>query len=260
VELLHNFSLLHDDIMDGDEQRRGRPTVWKLHGVSAAMLVGDALHALAIDTLLAHGGPAAVPATRRLSKAMMELAAGQAQDMQFAQRPWVGPGAVSVEEYRAMAEAKTGSLLACAVAVGALLGGGGPHAVASLAQAACHLGLAFQCVDDVIGIWGSPEVSGKPVFGDLRERKKTLPVVAALRASTPASRQLVELLTHPSPAGGDLQLMAKLIEDAGGRQFAEREAQRELAAARRCLDEVPMRHAVREQFNTLAQSLIHREH
>lgn len=122
VELLHTFSLLHDDIMDGDALRRGRPAVWKAYGTGPAVLAGDALFALAVETLTASpASPHAAAAVGRLTRASRDLVRGQADDLLFAHRPWTGPDAVSTGEYEAMAEHKTGALLGCALALGAEL-------------------------------------------------------------------------------------------------------------------------------------------
>lgn len=225
VELVHVFSLLHDDIMDGDPARRGRPTVWKAYGTGPAVLAGDALFALAVETLADTGSGA--EAVRPLSAALMDLVRGQADDLLFATRPWRGPERVRPQEYRVMAEGKTGALLGCAAALGALLGGAPPAEVAALDRAGRHLGIAFQIVDDVLGIWGDPLVTGKPVHGDLRERKKTFPVLAALDAPTPAAAHLARLLE----SDGAPQEVAALVEECGGRSAALAEAHRHMASA-----------------------------
>ncbi|MEV6765187.1 polyprenyl synthetase family protein [Streptomyces sp. NPDC051105] len=229
VELVHAFSLLHDDIMDGDDTRRRRPAVWQAYGTGPAVLAGDALFALAVETLAAApGGPAAL---RLLSAALVDLVHGQADDLLFARRPWTG---VSEREYRVMAERKTGALLGCAVALGAALGGAPAATVGSLDLAGRHLGVAFQLVDDVLGIWGDPAVTGKPVHGDLRERKKTYPVLAAL--GSPAGPRLARLLDTPGHAGE----AAALIEEAGGRTAALAEARRHTARAEGLLAGLPL--------------------
>ncbi|MFE4966783.1 polyprenyl synthetase family protein [Streptomyces sp. NPDC056660] len=229
VELVHAFSLLHDDIMDGDATRRRRPAVWQAYGTGPAVLAGDALFALAVETLAAApGGPGAL---RLLSAALADLVHGQADDLLFAGRPWTG---VSAREYRVMAERKTGALLGCAVALGATLGGAPAAAVGSLDLAGRHLGVAFQLVDDVLGIWGDPAVTGKPVHGDLRERKKTYPVLAAL--GSPAGPRLAQLLDTPGQAGE----AAALIEEAGGRAAALAEARRHTARAEALLAGLPL--------------------
>ncbi len=156
-ELLHTFSLLHDDIMDGDALRRGRPAVWKAYGTGPAVLTGDALFALAVETLTAAPATShAAAAVRRLTRASRDLVRGQADDLLFAHRPWTGPDAVSTGEYEAMAEHKTGALLGCALALGAGLAGAPQETAAALDRAGRHLGVAFQIADDLLGIWGDP--------------------------------------------------------------------------------------------------------
>lgn len=156
-------------------------------------------------------------AVRLLSGALADLVRGQADDLLFAARRWNG---VSAREYRVMAEHKTGALLGCAVALGAGLGGAPEAVVGDLDRAGRQLGVAFQLVDDVLGIWGDPAVTGKPVHGDLRERKKTYPVLAAL--GTSAGPRLAGLLDTP----GRAEEAAALIEEAGGRTAALGEARR----------------------------------
>ncbi|WP_129311289.1 polyprenyl synthetase family protein [Streptomyces sp. L2] len=251
VELVHAFSLLHDDVMDGDATRRRRPAVWKAYGTGPAVLAGDALFALAVETLAAApGGPGAV---RLLSGALAGLVRGQADDLLFTARPWTGPDRVTTGEYRAMAEGKTGALLGCAAALGAALGGAPEPVVAGLDRAGRHLGVAFQLVDDVLGIWGDPAVTGKPVHGDLRERKKTFPVLAAL--GSPAARHLPELLRSPGRAGE----AAALIEAAGGRTAALAEAHDRMAAARALLSGLPLSPGPDRELGLLLEFLAGRE-
>lgn len=232
VELVHAFSLLHDDIMDGDATRRRRPAVWQTYGTGPAVLAGDALFALAVDTLAAT--PEGAGAVRLLSAALADLVRGQADDLLFATRPWTGPDRVTPGEYRAMAEGKTGALLGCAVALGATLGGAPRDTADTLDRAGRHLGVAFELVDDVLGIWGDPAVTGKPAGGDPRERKKTFPVLAAL--GSPAARRLPALLGPD----GHTEEAAALVEAVGGRTAALAEARAHTAAARELLTTAPL--------------------
>ncbi len=168
VELVHAFSLVHDDIMDGDEERRHRATLWKAYGIGPAVLTGDALLALAMETIASIRSEHAPAAMSHLATAVTDLACGQAQDIDFESRSWTGAEAVGVDEYRAMVDEKTGSLLSCATAIGAVLTGAPAPVIRALALAGRHLGRVFQAVDDLLGIWGDPSITGKPVFNDLR--------------------------------------------------------------------------------------------
>ncbi|MBO0833728.1 MAG: polyprenyl synthetase family protein, partial [Actinobacteria bacterium] len=226
VELVHNFSLLHDDIMDGDTERRHQPTAWTVYGVGAAILAGDALLALAQDILL-ETQPYGVWAARCLSAAVQRLIAGQGSDLAFE-----GRDDVAVEECLEMAGDKTAALMACACSIGVIYVGGPASLAMNLSGFGAHAGLSFQLVDDLLGIWGAPEVTGKPVGSDLRARKKSVPVVAALTSGTAEGRELAELLARPEQLTEDeVSLATGLVEAAGGKEQIEAMADRELSAA-----------------------------
>jgi geranylgeranyl diphosphate synthase type I len=255
VELVHNFSLLHDDIMDGDVERRHRPTAWKVYGIGPAILAGDAMLALAEDILLEDGGQPGSWAARCLSAAVLRLIAGQGSDLAFEKRD-----DVSLSECLTMAGDKTAALMACACSIGAVYLGAPPALAMSLAAFGAHIGLAFQLTDDLLGIWGAPEITGKPVRADLRARKKSLPVVAALTSGSAQGRQLGELLARPEPlTEEDLILAAKLVEEADGKKWTEAEADTQLAEAERCLAETSMPDEVRAEFSAIAQFITTRQ-
>ncbi|HEY2306464.1 MAG TPA: polyprenyl synthetase family protein, partial [Streptosporangiaceae bacterium] len=149
VELVHNFSLLHDDIMDGDEERRHRPTAWTVYGIGAAILAGDAMLALAQDILLEDKGPQGLWAARCLSIAVQRLIAGQGADLAFERRD-----DVTLAECQEMAGDKTAALMACACSIGAIHVGAPPAVAMGLAGFGAHAGQAFQLTDDLLGIWG----------------------------------------------------------------------------------------------------------
>ncbi|MFB7599624.1 polyprenyl synthetase family protein [Streptomyces sp. NPDC056160] len=261
VELVHNFSLLHDDLMDGDEQRRHRDTVWKVHGPAQAILVGDALFALAGEVLLELGTVEAGRAARRLTAASRALIDGQAQDISYEHRD-----RVTVAECLEMEGNKTGALLACASSIGAVLGGADDATADTLEKYGHHLGLAFQAVDDLLGIWGDPEATGKQTWSDLRQRKKSLPVVAALAAGGEASERLGEILAADAKASDfenfseeEFAARAALIEEAGGREWTAREARRQHTIAIEALDSVNMPDRVRSAFTELADFVVVRK-
>ncbi len=197
VELVHNFSLLHDDLMDGDVERRHRPTAWALWGPSVALLAGDALSTLASDVLLRTPNPAAPQAALALCEATAEMIAGQADDLAFEARR-----SVSVEECMGMSTAKTGALLGCAASLGAILAAAPPATVRALRDFGRHLGVAFQATDDLLGIWGDPATTGKPTGNDIRQRKKSMPIVSALAAGDDEARELDALLFDARPIPG----------------------------------------------------------
>ncbi|NUS43228.1 MAG: polyprenyl synthetase family protein [Mycobacteriaceae bacterium] len=180
AELFHNFTLVHDDVMDADATRRGRPTVWRVWGVGNAILVGDALHAGATQLLAQTLPPAsAAAAVARLADTAIELCRGQYEDCAFER-----VAAVGVDDYMRMAMGKTGTLVGCAAALGAVCAGADSATVAAMDAFGRRLGVAFQITDDILGIWGDPAVTGKPTGSDLARRKQSLPIVLALAAGT----------------------------------------------------------------------------
>ncbi|WP_267714854.1 family 2 encapsulin nanocompartment cargo protein polyprenyl transferase [Streptomyces sp. CoH17] len=229
VELVHNFTLLHDDVMDRDATRRHRPTAWTVFGDADAILAGDALQALALRLLAADPHPASAAAAARLADCVMELCEGQHADTAMEGRP---PQGVTLDETLTMAEAKTGALLGCACALGALYAGAPAEDVEALDAFGREAGLAFQLIDDVIGIWGDPRHTGKPAGADLAARKKSLPVVAALTSGTPAAAELAELYAVPYDQDReDLERTALVVERAGGRDWAQAQAADRMARA-----------------------------
>jgi len=227
VELVHNFSLLQDDVIDEDVLRRHRPTAWSVFGVGPAILAGDALLTLAFDTLAAAGGRLATEGVRILAETVQQLIAGQSEDLAFEDR-----GDVGLEECLRMARGKTGSLLGCSCALGELFATGEPERVEHARAFGERLGVTFQLVDDILGIWGDPALTGKATHSDIASRKKSLPVVAALTSGSPAGRELAELYGRDGAlSDGDVARAAALVVEAGGRAWSEAEAERQLAEA-----------------------------
>jgi geranylgeranyl diphosphate synthase, type I len=256
VELVHNFSLLHDDVMDRDQMRRHRPTAWMVFGVADAILAGDALLALAFQCLASGHPPSGAEGIGLLSRCVAELCHGQSLDISFEQRDHV-----EADECWAMAAAKTGALFACACSLGALAGGAGAGQVARLGDFGGHLGLALQLVDDLLGIWGDPGVTGKPVYSDLRSRKKSLPVTAALNSGTAAGEELAGLYRRPQPLRrGELAHAADLIEQAGAREWTHRRAQGEITLATEGLAAAGCQPEAEAALREVARLLMARDH
>lgn len=227
VELLHNCTLLQDDVMDEDVTRRHRPTAWTLFGKSEAVLAGDSLLALAFAVLASAGRPEAGAAARELARTTQELIEGQAMDIGFERT-----AAVSLHEVLRMSGAKTASLLGCACGMGGRWFGADEPVCAALTRFGRQVGMAYQLRDDVLGIWGDPHRTGKAVLADLGRRKKSLPVVAALTAENPAARALRRLYDRPDRlTAAEAAEAADLVERAGGREWAERTAREAMAAA-----------------------------
>lgn len=247
LELIHNFSLVHDDIQDGDELRRGRPTAWKAFGVGQAINAGDALLVLALRVALAAELPpqARLQAQELLTAATLAMLEGQVLDLAAEGKP------LDVAGYLRMARRKTGALLGAAFALGALAAG--RPDLQRISQALGEeLGLAFQITDDLLGIWGDPQKTGKPVGGDLLRRKRSFPVSFALERDS----ALPSLLSAPEAHLG--AILARL-EAAGARAAAQAEAERHLREAERLAQELPWPGWARAAFAELLAFLATRE-
>jgi geranylgeranyl diphosphate synthase, type I len=253
VELVHNFSLLHDDVIDGDRERRHRPTVWALYGVGPAVLVGDALLTLGHQVLL-QSGRAGAAASGELTDAVAAMIGGQADDMAFESR-----ADVTTDECLRMVAGKTGALLSCAAAIGSVLAGAPTAAVDSLRRYGAHLGVAFQAVDDILGIWGDPERTGKPRGNDLSTRKKSLPVVFALGTGKPQGAELRRLLLNGPLDEGAVARATELVERCGARSATEALARHHLEGACRSLDGAGLASTARAELADLARFVVERE-
>jgi geranylgeranyl diphosphate synthase type I len=228
VELVHNFCMLHDDVIDQDRQRRGRPTVWAEFGMSAGVLAGDALLALALGCL------DDVNLSGRLCEAVQDLIRGEALDVEYElQRD------LTTEDYLLMARLKTGSLMGAACALGAVAAGACPEVVTRMDRFGRSLGLAFQIADDLLGVFGDPAVVGKPVGADLRRRKWTYPVLVALASPDPAADPLKALYRSATPPDdGQLSQCLRGIEWIGAHDISRKAALAALADAEGHLDGV----------------------
>ncbi|WP_030231960.1 family 2 encapsulin nanocompartment cargo protein polyprenyl transferase [Streptomyces sp. NRRL S-350] len=256
VELVHNFTLLHDDVIDRDDTRRHRPTAWRVFGTTEAILAGDAMHSLALRLLAEDAHPAAQGSIRRLADCVVELCEGQQIDCAFEQR-----NDVSLPECLAMAEAKTGALLGAACAIGALYGGASEDAAQAMDGFGREIGLAFQLIDDLIGIWGDPAVTGKPVGADLVARKKSLPVVAALGSGTVDGKRLSELYAIERPlTPEELAQCAAAVDGAGGRGWAQGQSCERMAAAMAQLAAAVPEPAAADELLALAELVTRRTH
>ncbi|AHH20340.1 putative geranylgeranyl pyrophosphate synthase [Nocardia nova SH22a] len=254
VELVHNFSLVHDDLMDRDATRRHRPTVWAVWGDAVAVLAGDAMLSLAHEVLLESGSPQAVAAALLVGRATQDLIRGQAADVDFESRNDVG-----LAECIRMADGKTAALLSASAAIGGILAEAPPATVAALRTYGSEIGLAFQLVDDLLGIWGDPAVTGKPVFSDLRSRKKSLPVTWSLESGRPAGGALAQWLAQTGePTESELRAAADMVETAGGRRWARSEARRRVRTAQRALDGAALDPSYRQDMHRLADFIVER--
>ncbi len=231
VELLHNFSLVHDDIQDDSPLRRGRPTVWRVWGRSHAINAGDLLLMLAFNALnglraTSLAAEAQLAVRDALVSSCLELTRGQHLDMHFE-----SCDAVSVDSYLSMIEGKSAALIAACARIGALIAGADEARVEHFTTCALNLGLAFQIRDDILGIWGDPAVTGKSAATDIRSRKKSLPVVFGLERSA----SLAERYRHEPGGDAEVQDVMAILESLGAREFAHEQEARWARAAQQAL-------------------------
>lgn len=254
VELVHNFSLIHDDIEDGDTTRRERPTVWAVWGLPQGLNAGDALFALAHLALLRlcdRGLPAqtVVGAIQVLDQACLRLTEGQFLDIRFENQE-----CIPAQAYLRMAAGKTAALLAASCELGALVANASPSRRERMRAFGHHLGLAFQIQDDVLGIWGDPRLTGKPVGADLQRGKKTLPVVHAIERSP----SLRALLAHRPLSPGQVAQAMEILEETGSRQWTEEVGREQTDAALAALAAADPRGAAGDALRSLARALLER--
>ena len=215
VELLHNFSLLHDDIQDNSPIRHGRPTVWKIWGQANAINAGDLLFTLAYSALhklseMSIARDAVLQVWDIFNHTNLELTRGQHLDMRFEQQ-----ALVSVDEYISMITGKSAALLAACAQMGALIATNNTQLAERYADFARNLGIAFQIRDDVLGIWGEEAVTGKSAATDILSKKKSLPVLYGLMHST----RLAEIYQQDSLSEADVQAAVQELDRLGAQQY-----------------------------------------
>jgi geranylgeranyl diphosphate synthase type I len=225
LELLHNFTLIHDDIEDQDPTRHHRPTVWSVWGVPQAINTGDGMYAtsrLSVQRLRDRGFPAEriLDFACLIDQACVRVCEGQFLDISFETRT-----DVTVERYRSMAAKKTGALISACAEGAAVLATDDPQVREALGRFGDAFGQAFQAYDDLLGIWASTERTGKLEMNDLVKRKKTLPVVMAFeKASARERAELATLFAPPAPLPSEnVERIRELLDELGTRDLIERE-------------------------------------
>jgi geranylgeranyl pyrophosphate synthase len=229
VELVHNFSLVHDDIMDNDDLRRGRPTVHKKWDVNVAILAGDAVLVKAYQALSQVEDRFLMTVLKKFNEGILRVCEGQMMDMDFERR-----NDVSLDEYFAMIERKTGKLFSMACELGAILGGGADVEIQALRQFGAQIGRAFQIQDDLLDLSADEAVLGKDVGSDLYQDKKTfLMLYSREYASREQKDRLMRLLGNP---GAGVKVVLALFEEIGAVRAAQLEIHQALAKARSAVD------------------------
>ena len=259
LEFLHNFTLIHDDVMDHSAERRHRPTVWALWGSDQAINAGDGLYALAnlaVTNLLRAEVTAgkAVRAAQVLSQACLWTAEGQVLDMSFAGREWV-----TTAEYLTMIAHKTGALLEAATQIGALLSSDEESVIRAYARFGRDLGLAFQVRDDHLGVWGDEAATGKSATGDIREKKKSYPVLVAFeRAEAADQAALRRIYAQEALSGQDVADVLGILQRSGAIAETDRIASEYFERALAHLDATGIANPTQDGLRQLAAFLIRR--
>ncbi|MEX2080580.1 MAG: polyprenyl synthetase family protein, partial [Dehalococcoidia bacterium] len=236
IELVHNFSLVHDEIQDRDAERHHRPTTWARLGEAQAINVGDYLYTRAIHALTVDGGNAErrLRALQILHSAIAEMIAGQWQDIAFE-----GRARIAEEDYIQMVAAKTGALLAAPLEIGATLAGTERALAAAISSWGLQVGLAFQIWDDYLGAWGDPDVTGKPAGSDIRRKKKTFPVVVAMRDGR-AAEVLSSVFAMEEVDDAAASDALRALEESGARERTRVAAEGYASAAAVLLGDIPI--------------------
>lgn len=255
IELTHNFSLIHDDIEDSSDERRGRAALWKVWGLPQGLNAGDGLFVLArlaLDHLAQHGLPVPTCAdvSRIFDAATLSLCHGQFLDLRFESRL-----DVSTPEYMQMIRGKTAALIAAATRIGAMLGTGDADIVNAFAEFGDNVGIAFQITDDILGIWGDPVLTGKSAANDILSKKKSLPAIYGLERSEELRSLYRQQHLNPAHVGRVLYL----LEQVGARDYAQAQADEYKAAALAALDTSGIQNPSVDRLKETAEAMTRRE-
>jgi geranylgeranyl diphosphate synthase type I len=261
VELVHNFSLIHDDIQDASPERRGRATVWHIWGQPQAINVGDGMHALALSSLLRLedvGVPhqKVVRAARILGEASLKLCEGQYLDISYENRLDIG-----INDYLEVISCKTAALFRCSLEIGAILGTDNESSVARLKLFGHNMGMTFQIHDDVLSIWGDEKTTGKSNTSDILMKKKTLPIVYALGETKGEDKELLwsiyqKKVIEPSDIENVLHILNRL--DAQG--YVQGMSDKHYRQAISELNGVNIAAAAKEELRAIAAFLLKRQY
>ena len=261
LELIHNFSLIHDDIQDQDVERRHQPTVWHLWGIPKALWSGNAMQCTGDLSLLGVSTQDVAPQTvlkvsEILTESYTEMIQGQVLDLQFESRT-----DITADEYLFMISCKTGALIRAGLEIGALLGTDDPETINAFAKFGEYLGRAFQIRDDYLGIWGDQATLGKATGNDIRRRKKSYPVVFALeRSSGHSLADLLRIYDQEELEETDVQRVLAVLDEVGSRENAQHLTEVAAAQALDALKPVTLPNWARKEAEELVDFLARREY
>ncbi len=260
IELIHNFSLIHDDIQDRDLERRHQPTVWALWGQAQALVSGNAMQCLG-DLAILRGAQwgvlpgTAVKVSQILTEGYLEMIEGQCLDLGFEAHT-----TITSDDYLYMIACKTGALIRSAVEIGATLATDAPDTTRAFANFGSYLGRAFQIRDDYLGVWGDENATGKSAASDIRRKKKSFPAVVALeRAVGSARADLLRIYGQEELNDVDVERVMDIMDEVGAPQYAERLTRESAEQATAALEGVALPVWARAEVGELVDFLSHRQ-
>ena len=261
LELIHNFSLIHDDIQDEDLERRHQATVWHVWGVPKALVAGNGLQSVGDLALLQVSQVGEPPETtlevsRLLTESYLQMILGQCLDIEFERRT-----NVTTRDYLEMIAYKTGALIRSGLEIGALLATGDQRQVRAFANFGTCLGQAFQIRDDALGIWGNEANTGKPAGNDIRRRKKSFPIVFALeRAGPEAQEELQRVYRQERLTQADVTSVMKVLEEVEAEGYSQQIAEKSAVQAMGALQDLPLPPWAKNEAEELVEFLSRRQY
>jgi geranylgeranyl diphosphate synthase type I len=257
IELAHNFSLIHDDIEDQSDERRGRAAVWKVWGIAQGLNAGDGMFVLArlaLDRMHEYSISIAKCAaiSHVFDAATLAICHGQFLDLGFESRL-----DVTIDEYMQMIGGKTAALISAATHIGAMVGTDDDTLIRAFTQFGENIGMAFQITDDILGIWGDPSVTGKSAASDILSKKKSLPAIYGLNHPQ-HGEALRAIYRQPRVEQADVARVLALLDAAGAREYAQQQADEFRAAALAALDATKIKNRAMEQLREVAGAMTKR--
>lgn len=260
LEFIHNFSLVHDDIQDEDETRHNRKTLWAVWGKPKALVAGNVLRVVADTALhsLEHEGlepKRSITAVGLLTESYLEMIEGQYLDLSYEGRPDIG-----MDDYLRMISRKTGALIRCSLNLGAAVGTDDPGLMSAMRECGRALGYVFQIRDDVLGVWGKEEITGKPVGADILRKKNSYPVVFAMEAAASEDREAIaSIYSKPELDDEDVESVLTIMDRTGVAEHAQAEAGRWADVAIQAITPLELSHLHREQIEEFTHFLLVRD-
>jgi geranylgeranyl diphosphate synthase type I len=260
LEFVHNFSLVHDDIQDEDEVRHSRKTIWAVWGKPKALVAGNVLRVVADTSLQGLIGAGldsdrALTSVNLLTESYLEMIEGQYLDLSFE-----GRHDIDMDDYRRMISRKTGALIRCSLNLGAAVGTDDQATVTAFRECGRALGYVFQIRDDVLGVWGEEEVTGKPVGADIRRKKNSYPIVYAMAAAEGADSETIASIYQKSDLDDeDIDSVLRIMDRVGVREHAMAEAREWADSAVQALAPVELSPAARREIEDFVHFLMVRD-